>query len=253
MKRLKRIGKVIAVILFWLIIWWVASEIVDQPLLFPSPLSVGNALINLMGTKTFYFVTAKSLWNVLIGIAGAVILGVLLAFATHTIPFLRTLTLPLMATVKATPVASFIVLALIWIGSAKVPTFIMLLIVLPVVWTNLDEGFSAVDPSLDEVTKVFRMSSCKRFRALIFPTLHPYFTAAVRTSVGFAWKAGIAAEIIAMPKDSIGTMIGDAKQYIQTADMFAWTLTVVILSLILERLFGRLIGSQNEKKGEDRT
>ena len=60
--------------------------------------------------------------------------------------------------------------------------------------------------------------------------------------MGLAWKAGIAAEIIAMPLGTIGTMIGNAKQYIETVDMFAWTLTVILLSLAIEFLFAALLG-----------
>ncbi|MBQ5833309.1 MAG: ABC transporter permease subunit, partial [Clostridia bacterium] len=72
------------------------------------------------------------------------------------------------------------------------------------------------------------------FRCLILPSVRPYFISSVRMSIGLAWKAGIAAEIITMPKNSIGTMIGEAKQYIETSVMFAWTLTVIVLSLLIE-------------------
>ncbi len=139
-----------------------------------------------------------------------------------------------MAVVKATPVASFIILMLLFLGPVKVPSLITFLIVLPIVWTNLDQSIASIDKQLTEVAKIYRFSLAKRLRVLIFPSVKPYFLSACKTAIGLAWKAGVAAEIIAMPPNTIGTMIGEAKLYIMSAEMFAWTLTVVLLSLIIE-------------------
>lgn len=240
MKLLKRLAKIVLIAAFWIGVWTFAAWRVGKPLLFPSPLSVLERLLVLMQTKEFYLITANSLLNILSGILVAVIGGSILAVITSRISLLREVILPLMTVIKATPVASFIVLALIWIGSANVPTFITVLIVLPVIWTNLDEGFSRVDPQLLEVAKVYKLSFWRRLQTLTLPSVKPYFVSACRTSLGLAWKAGIAAEIIAMPRNSIGTMISNAKQYIETADMFAWTLTVIVLSLLIELVFAAI-------------
>ena len=248
MKLVKRIARVFLIAAFWIGVWWLASWRVGKPLLFPSPAAVLRRLTELMQTKEFYLITANSLWNIVMGILTAVLLGCVLAVITSRIKLLREAILPVMTVIKATPVASFIILALIWIGAAKVPTFITVLIVLPVIWTNLDEGLCKIDPQLIEVAKVYKMPFLRRLRLLTLPSVKPYFVSACRTSLGLAWKAGIAAEIIAMPRNSIGTMIGDAKQYIMTEDMFAWTLTVILLSLVIELLFAALLNKLGGKR-----
>ena len=248
MKLFKRIARVVLIAVFWIGVWWLASWRVGKPLLFPSPAAVLRCLTEMMQTKEFYQITANSLWNVLVGILWALVLGITLAVFTHKIKLLRDLLLPLMTVVKATPVASFIILALIWMGSAKVPTFITVLIVLPIVWTNLDEGLRKIDPQLIEMVKVYKMPISRRLRLLAIPSVKPYFVSACRASLGLAWKAGIAAEIIARPRNSIGTMIGDAKQYIMTEEMFAWTLTVILLSLVIEFLFTALLNKLFAKR-----
>lgn len=242
MKIVKKIGKLLLITLFWVGVWMLAANRIGKPLLFPYPKDVLLRLWELMQTEDFYRITATSLGNVFTGILIAVLLGVVLSIITSRVSLLRELILPAMTVIKATPVASFIVLAMILIGSAKIPTFITLLIVLPVVWTNLDEGFLKIDPKLSEVTRVYKMPFFRRLRVLILPSLKPYFVSACRSSIGLAWKAGVAAEIIAMPKNTIGTMIGEAKLYIESATMFAWTLTVILLSLVIEFLFTRLLG-----------
>lgn len=253
MNIFKRIGRVLLIAAFWIGVWWLASWRVGKPLLFPSPAAVLQRLLDLMQTKEFYQITANSLWNVLLGILTAVLLGCVLAIATYKIAILREALLPVMTVIKATPVASFIILALIWMGAANVPTFITILIVLPIVWTNLDEGLGKIDPLLIEVTKLYKMPFIKRIKLLFLPSVKPYFVSACRTSLGLAWKAGIAAEIIARPRNSIGTMIGDAKQYIMTEDMFAWTLTVIILSLVIEFLFATLLNKLGGKRRRKET
>lgn len=234
MKTMKKIGRALLVAAFWLGVWALAAHGFGKPLLFPSPLSVLKTLWKLLGTKEFYIATGTSLGNILTGTVCAILCACILAVVTSQVRFIRELIHPIMAVVKATPVASFIILMLLFLGPVKVPAFITFLIVLPIVWTNLDQGIQNVDPQLKEVTKMYRFSLTKRLRVLIFPSVKPYFLSACKTAIGLAWKAGVAAEIIAMPKGTIGTMIGEAKLYIMSAEMFAWTLTVVLLSLAIE-------------------
>lgn len=236
------------ILAFWIAVWDVAVLVVGKPLLLPAPITVFKRLFELMQTKEFYLITVNSLWNILRGILIAVGMGCILAALTAKISLIRDIIQLPMTVIKATPVASFIILALIFIGSAKVPTFITILIVLPVIWTNLDEGYRRIDPQLVEMATVFRLSPWKRLRLLTLPSLKPYFLSACRTSIGLAWKAGVAAEIIAMPRKSIGTMIGDAKQYILTEDMFAWTLTVILLSLLIESIFSFVFRTISKKQ-----
>ena len=252
MKTFKKIGRALIVAAFWIAVWAIAAYRFGKPLLFPSPTSVLKTLGELLQTKEFYAVTANSLGNILFGTVSAILCACILSVITYKIRFVRELIHPVMAVVKATPVASFIILMLLFLGPAKVPSFITFLIVLPIVWTNLDQGIASIDPQLSEVAQMYLFSLKKRLRVLIFPSIKPYFLSACKTSIGLAWKAGVAAEIIAMPKDTIGTMIGEAKLYIMSAEMFAWTLTVVLLSLIIEfgvtHLFKKLDGKKLQKE-----
>jgi len=248
MQTAKKIFRFAFPLLFWVGVWEIAAWKIGNVLLFPNPRIVLSTLWKLMQTREFYTITVNSLWNVLSGILLATMLGILLAVLTHRISLLRDITVPLMTVIKATPVASFIVLLLIWIGSDKAPSVITFLIVLPVVWTNLDEGLAQQDPKLSEVANIFHFSAIKRLRLLTIPSVRPYFLSACRSSLGLAWKAGVAAEIIAMPRETIGTMIGHAKLYLNTEEMFAWTLCVIVLSLLLELGAVKLLGRLERKK-----
>lgn len=250
MKQFKRICRILLIAAFWLGVWAIAAKAVGKPLLLPSPLAVFKCLLDLLKTPEYYKITAISLRNVTVGIIIAVLGGTALAILTSRASLLREAILPIMTVIKATPVASFIILAMIWIGAIRVPSFITVLIVLPVIWTGLDMGFSKIDPQLREVATVYRFSPWKKLRFLILPSLKPYFLSSLRSSLGLAWKAGIAAEIIAMPRNSIGTEIGEAKLYIETPTMFAWTLTVIILSLLIELAVFAIFQKFDKQKSE---
>jgi len=248
MQIAKKILRRLFPVLFWIGVWELAAWRIGNELLFPNPRIVLATLWGMMQTGEFYLITLNSIWNVMSGIVTATLMGILLAILTHRVSFLRDIVIPLMTVIKATPVASFIVLLLIWIGSDRVPSIITFLIVLPVVWTNLDEGLSRQDPKLSEVAEIFHFSAIKRLRLLTIPSIRPYFLSACRSSLGLAWKAGVAAEIIAMPRETVGTMIGQAKQYLNTEEMFAWTLTVIILSLLLELGAVKLLNRLERKR-----
>ena len=252
MKTIKKIGRTLLVAAFWIVIWALAAYRFGKPLLFPSPTAVLKALVKLLQTKEFYVATGTSLANILSGTLLAVAAGAILSVVTARIRIIRDLIHPMMAVVKATPVASFIILMLVFLGPIKTPSFITFLIVLPIIWTNLDQGIQSIDPQLREVAKLYRFSPIKRLRFLILPSVKPYFLSACKTAIGLAWKAGVAAEIIAMPPETIGTMIGEAKLYIMYTEMFAWTLTVILLSLAIEAmvsyLFAKLDGTRSAKE-----
>ena len=219
---------------FWFFLWWVAARRMDQPLLLPSPAEVLSRLLELSLTAAFWKTVGTSLLRILAGILWGIAAGALMALFTHFIPPLYALFYPLITVIRATPVASFIILAYLWMSRDTLPTFISVLIVLPVVWSNLHEALGATDRDLLEMARVFRFSPQKKLLRLYLPSLLPAFMASVRSSVGLAWKAGIAAEVLTVPAISIGRHLADAKLYLETTDLFAWTLAVILLSLVAE-------------------
>jgi NitT/TauT family transport system permease protein len=150
--------------------------------------------------------------------------------------FAEALLAPLRAIVKASPVTSFILLALLWLSSDMVPLFISFLMVVPMVWTATAEAILQTDSRLVEMGRVFGLGRWQIVKKIYVPSVLPQFLAACTTSLGFAWKSGVAAEIIALPQKSIGYMLYQSKLRIETVDLFAWTLMIVALSMLLEWL-----------------
>lgn len=247
----------ILAVAFWIGIWWLVAAKINKPLLLPTPPSVLLRLAELTVTAEFWCTTALSLGRILLGILLSILLGVPLAILTAKLPAFGVLLRPLMTAIRATPVAAFIVLIWLWIGGNEVPTIITVLIALPVIWKNVETGILGIDASLIEMSRVFRLPLPKRILMLDIPAVLPAFQGALQTAVGLGWKAGIAAEILVRPIRAIGREISDANYNLESVDLFAWTLTVILLSLVIEFFFSVLLShifpktaSQHARKEE---
>lgn len=230
-----------AAILFWLALWQFAAWQVNSPLFLPGPLAVARRLGQLAVTAAFWQTAALTLYRVLLGMLWGTVLGVALACLACAGRWLDALLSPAVRVIRATPVASFILLVFLWTDRDQVPVIIAALMVLPVVWGNVVRGIRECDPKLLEFARAYRFSRLKTARLVLLPSVKPYFLSAVTTSMGLAWKSGVAAEALVWPRLAIGTQIYNTKLYLETADLFAWTLVVIILSLALEKLISTLI------------
>ena len=236
MRRGRRILRCTAVLLFWLAVWQLAALRVGTALLLPEPGAVLRRVAELASSADFWAAGGVSLLRISLGSLGGIALGTALAVLTSRFRLLHALFSPILTIVKSTPVASFIILALIWMGRDILPFFIALLMVLPLVWTNVSAGIASTDRSLLQVARVFGFSRCKTLLRVYVPSVMPYFASACRAALGLAWKAGIAAEVLTLPRRSIGARLYESKLYLETVDLFAWTLVVIICSLAIEKL-----------------
>ncbi len=229
---------------FWLMVWQLAATAIGQKLFLVSPLAVCATLARLLPTAGFWATVAFSAGRIIGGFLLAAACGVLLAGLAAWMPPVRALLRPLMLTVRSIPVASFIILALLWLKNAgNLAVFISFLMVLPVVYTNVLEGLGRVDGKLLEMARVFGLTGWGKVRYLYVPAALPSFTAACRVGLGLCWKSGVAAEVIGITRGSIGEKLYDAKLLFDTAELLAWTVVIVLLSLAFEKLFLRALAA----------
>ncbi|MBQ4312985.1 MAG: ABC transporter permease subunit [Clostridia bacterium] len=231
----KKCAQWILVAVVWLAIWQAAHEIIDKSILLPSPAETFGRLWEIAGTAELWQAVAGTVLRILAGFAGGMVIGSLMAAFTYRSPMLRKLFHPLLVITKTTPVASFIILALVLLPTGIVPSFTVMLIVTPVFWSNVFGGANAVDGNLLEMAQMFDFGASQRIRRIYIPSLMPYFRSAVTSGIGLAWKSGIAAEVICVSRDSIGSNLYESKIYLETDNLFAWTAVVIIISIVIER------------------
>ena len=228
-------------ILAWLLIWQLASMWIGQEILLVSPVTVVITLIRLAGGAQFWLSVASSMLRIIGGFLLAVVLGAALAGLSAASGRLREFLLPFVATVKSIPVASFVILVLIWVSSRNLSVLISFLMVFPVIYTNVLDGISQTDRGLLEMAELFGIPFGRRLRTIYVSQVLPYFRTGCSLALGLCWKAGVAAEVIGIPQNSIGENLYNAKIYLDTPALFAWTLVIICISVLFEKGFLRAV------------
>ena len=234
-------AKSILPILFWLLVWQALAMLVNHEYFLPDVFTTFKTLFALLCTGVFWRSALLTLCRVIAGLVIGTALGVVLAILANELSWVRALLSPAISVIKATPVATFIVILWIMMSGNALSILIAVLMVMPIVWQNLLDAFGAIDKDLIEMASVFEFSYKKRLKLIIFPTLLKFLLPALVTATGLAWKSEIAAEIIAYTKNSIGQQINDAKYYLETPLVFAWTIVIIVCSICLERLMKYLL------------
>ena len=228
-------------LVFWLTVWELLSLLIGREVLLPSPLRTLARLVELVPTASFWMKTLSSLLRIGLGTIGGVLLGILLALLTTSLKPADLLLAPAIRVMRTVPVASFILLVLLWVRKDITPGVIAGMMALPLVWENTSAGLTAADPLLLEMADAYEMSAGRKWKLIRIPALMPHFLSALSGAIGLAWKAGIAAEVLCVPALAIGKEVYQSKLYLETVDLFAWTTVVVILSLAIEAVTKRLV------------
>lgn len=237
-----------AVFFFWLIIWQLAALLIDNSILMAGPWEVIQAFFHLMPEKSFWLSIAHSFGKISAGFLLAFFGGILIGWLAFLHPVFGEFLAPVISFMKSVPVASFVILALIWMGSGRLSSLITFLVVFPVIYVNTIAGLKSTDKELLEMAQVFSIKGWRKGRCLYWPALLPYLNSSCKTALGMSWKSGIAAEVIGVPEGTIGEQLYLSKIYLNTAELFAWTLVIILVSAGFERLFLIIFNRVGKKK-----
>ena len=228
-------------VVFALLVWQIAAIIVNADFLLASPLSVFKRLCELVFSNSVLSTVLFSFLRISGGFLCAFFVGIVFAVISGRFKLFEYLLWPFVVTVKSVPIASFIILCLIWLSFGQLTVFIAFLIVFPVVYSNVLQGIKSTSKNLVEVADLYNVPFKRRLIYIYIPSIKPFLISASSVGIGMAWKAGVAAEVIGVIKGSIGGKLYDAKIYLLNSDLLAWTVVIIELSVISEKLFSMLL------------
>lgn len=232
----KTIYKALA-IAFWILVWEALARYFGSELILATPEKTAATFVRIIATADFWQALLYSSLRIIGGFLAALVAGVLFAALSSKIAIIRALLEPITSVIKATPVASFIILAIIWFGSRNLAIFISFLMVFPIIYLNVLKGIESTDKGLLEMARVYKMPAVKVLLYIYLPQVMPFFVSGCSVALGLCWKSGIAAEVIGITDGSIGEMLYRAKLYFETGDLLAWTAVIIIISTVFEKLF----------------
>ena len=230
-----------AAVVFWLAVWQLAAAAIEQEVFLVSPLQAAGTLVQLLPQPDFWQRVGFSAGHILLGFLLGAVCSVVCSVAAERWVWVDALLSPVMQLVKATPVASFIILALVWVSGKSLSILISFLMVLPVLYGAVRTGIESADSQLLEMARVFRLPLARRVKAIWLPAVLPAFRQGCSVALGICWKSGVAAEVIGLPDGSIGDALYRAKITLSTGELFAWTFVIILLSAAFEKLFLALL------------
>ena len=234
-------------VVFWLLAWQILSMQIGQEILMVSPVVAGKRLIQLLPEVHFWSTVLHSTERIMGGFLLGALAGTVMAVLAFQHRKVEELCYPMVCVMKSTPVASVIILLLMWMSSRNLSVGIVFLMTFPILYTNVLEGLQQMDPKLTELAEVFELPKWIRVRWLAIPQLLPYVRTGCALGIGLAWKAGTAAEVIGISGGTIGEKLYQAKIYLETADLLAWTTMILVLSYLFEKLFLRILDMAGER------
>ena len=245
----RRFARKAGIIAFWLAVWQLLDVIIDNRLVLAGPIRVAQALVEQLGQPDFWVICGASFGRIALGFLLSFVVGFLLALMSCRHRLFRDFVDPIISLLRTIPVASFIILLLIWVGNRALTVFLAFFIVLPLIYTNMVTGFESVDRQMLEMARVYGLSRWRTFLYIYRPAFMPFLMSSTKISLGMTWKSGIMAEVLATPKPSIGKEMATARTFLDTPDLLAWTVVVMVLSFLFEKAFMELLKRANRPLG----
>lgn len=226
--------KLLAVVLL-LVLWEAAARIIASPIIIPTPAATLEKLFRLVLTAGFWSAVGSTVVRGLLGFSISFAAAVVVGIAAGASSLVRSGVSPILTVLRATPVMSVILLALIWFRSNLVPVFVAFLMVFPILCGNVIEGVRNVDSGLLRMAGVYGVPKRRVVFEIYLPSALPYIIAAMTSAVGITWKVIVAAEVLSQPIHAVGTGLQLAKYRLDTAAVFAWTAVAIVLTALSER------------------
>ena len=234
---------------FFLLIWYAVSAIIAAPLILPFPHLVIKRLFELAVTAVFWKAFAFTFLRVIISFLISLLLGFFLGLlAADSKAFAAFIDFPI-ELIRATPVIALILPALFWFTSNVVPVFVSVLLCLPIVITSSQKGFEKTPENIEKLYKAASrgFTGFKAFLYIRFPSATPALLSGAESAFGLSWKVVAAGEVLSIPHHAIGSVMQLAQIHLETCDVMAVTLALVLVSWLLQTAF-RKISSKNHKK-----
>jgi len=241
-----------AVVVAWFLIWYLVALLINNQLKFPGPIETIRVLFSqVIAGEGFILTVGASLLRILLGFTGAFMIGVSTGIAAGIYKGFSDFMEPVVSVARATPVMSFIILAMIWFSFSTVPVVICFLMCFPIFYQNSKEGILNTDSNLVKMADLYKVPGGKIITGIYLRSMKPYVNAAANICLGLAFKVTVAAEVLASPDYGIGSRLYDAKIYLEPVEVFAWTFVILVLSYLLEQILRIIFKSRKQRSNKD--
>lgn len=235
MKRFMQNSPKFLSIFFFLIIWEGVALYIDNSLLFPRVSEIFLSLKNLVASGDFILILWNTLSRFFISIVFSLILAIIFSVASYRYEVISFLLFPFIIFLRAVPTIAIIIVVLIWSSVERVPIVVGMLILFPILYESILGGIKNVDKNLLKMSKVFKVSTKRVVRDIYIPSIYYSISSNIPSYIGLTFKVIIAGEVLSQESLSIGGEIFINKIYLESSNIFAWIIVVIVLNYLLEK------------------
>lgn len=211
--------------------WWLAAHSIANDILLPYPWDVALTMLSQVGQSAFYSSIVATLWRLFQGLLIALILGVLLGYICALKSRVDDYLMPLITALKTIPNISYIIIALIWLGSDRSVILICFLILFPIFFEAAKMGVTSVDRRLLDVLALYPETRTNKFKNVYGPNMIPYLLASLKSGLSLGFKVAIMSEVLGQVQVGIGKAMFLSKLYLDTTSIFAWTVWIILIGI----------------------
>ena len=221
--------------LFYFILWQIIAMIVNQSVILPSFLDVLNRLVYILSDESFYNHLFITLFRVILGTLSAFILSFIFAILSYDFKLINQALKPLVLVSKTIPNITYILLVLIWFSREMSVFFVTLLILFPVLYTQISTGLLGINPEHLEVLKLYPETYFHRLTKVIIPLIRISLFEGLKGALSLGFKVGVMAEILGQVQPGLGYLMHIARMNFETVDLFAYTAIMIMVVVLIEK------------------
>ena len=237
-------------IIFVIGLWFIISAFFDvNGAIFPSPVLTMQRFANIIVQGQTYVSLGFTFLRMIIGFAISFVLALVFGMIAGNWPNMYHFFKPLMTVLKSIPTVAFVFVFVVMSNAREAPIYVVLLICFPILYEAVVGGFKSVEKDIIEASKVDGASSVKSAFRIRLPLAIPYIIVGIVSSFALSFKIAIMAEAMAgSTKNGLGSSIYYAYTQVEMADVFAYSLLVIILMLLVT-LLEDIVKQIAKKKG----
>ena len=221
--------------LFYFILWQMIAMIVNQSIILPSFLDVLNRLVYILSDVSFYNHLFITLFRVILGTLSAFVLSFIFAILSYDFKLINQALKPLVLVSKTIPNITYILLVLIWFSREMSVFFVTLLILFPVLYTQISTGLLGINPEHLEVLKLYPETYFHRLTKVIIPLIRISLFEGLKGALSLGFKVGVMAEILGQVQPGLGYLMHIARMNFETVDLFAYTAIMIMVVVLIEK------------------
>lgn len=227
-------------LLVLLLVWGIAASAVDNALVIPTVGKVFSELIRVLSEANTYLTVLNTVSRLLLVIAICFILAFVLAILSFLFKPAEYVLRPLFVTLRTLPIVAVIVVLLLMFGNALSPLFVTGFVVFPILYEMFLLSFRVIDPNIKDEIRMVGGNNFYGIWKVYLPLSFSHALAALVQSLGLGLKVMVMAEYIAQPKDTIGYAMVQGIISLDTANVFAWAVLLIVLVIASEILIKKI-------------